>query len=129
MNRTLVEMARCMLVDDELLDSFWEEALNIVAYIINLSPIGVLDDDILESLCVNFLFILLKNKKSNWTWRLGSIVTSRVYTQDMAVARELLLVLKWTLNLVVYKQKAKKSIHKLKTKLINQTPIVNFKKV
>lgn len=65
MNRTLVEMARCMLVDDELLDSFWEEALNIVAYIINLSPIGVLDDDILESLCVNFLFILLKNKKSN----------------------------------------------------------------
>ena len=43
MNRTLVERVRCVLSEAKLPNSFWAEALNIVAYVINLSSIVSLD--------------------------------------------------------------------------------------
>ena len=46
MNRTLVERVRCMLSDAKLSDSFWAEALNTAAYVINLSPAVALDGDV-----------------------------------------------------------------------------------
>jgi len=46
MNRTLVERVRCMLSDAKLPDSFWAEAFNMVAYVINLSPTISLDSDV-----------------------------------------------------------------------------------
>jgi len=46
MNRTLVERVRCMLSDAKLPDSFWAEALNTAAYIINLSPAVALNGDV-----------------------------------------------------------------------------------
>ena len=46
MNRTLVERARCVLLEAKLPNSFWAEALNIVAYVINLSPVVALDGDV-----------------------------------------------------------------------------------
>ena len=46
MNKTLVERVRCVLLEAKLPNSFWAEALNIVAYIINLSPIVALDGDV-----------------------------------------------------------------------------------
>ena len=38
MNKTLVGRGRCVLSEAKLPNSFWTEALNIVAYVINLSP-------------------------------------------------------------------------------------------
>ena len=38
MNKSLVERVRCVLSEAKLPNSFWTEALNIVAYVINLSP-------------------------------------------------------------------------------------------
>ncbi|XP_069144606.1 uncharacterized protein [Solanum lycopersicum] len=46
MNRTLVERVRCMLSDANMSDSFWAEALNTVAYVINLSHAVALDCDV-----------------------------------------------------------------------------------
>lgn len=43
MNRTLVEKARCMLIDAKLDKNFWAEAINTAAYIVNRSPCRVLD--------------------------------------------------------------------------------------
>ena len=43
MNRTLGERVRCVLSEAKLANSFWAEALNTVAYVINLSP---LDSDV-----------------------------------------------------------------------------------
>ena len=45
-NRTLVERARCVLLEAKLPNSFWAEALNIFAYVINLSPVVALDGDV-----------------------------------------------------------------------------------
>ena len=46
MNRTLVERVRCVLSDAKLWNSFLAEALNVVAYVINLSPVVALDGDV-----------------------------------------------------------------------------------
>ena len=46
MNRTLVERVRCLLSDARLPKSFWGEALNTVAHIINLSPTTALQGDV-----------------------------------------------------------------------------------
>ena len=46
MNRTLVERVRCVLSEAKLPNSFWAEALNTVAYVINLSPVFALDGDV-----------------------------------------------------------------------------------
>ena len=43
-NRTLVEMARCMLVHAGLAESYWGEAINCAAYIRNRTPTKALDD-------------------------------------------------------------------------------------
>ena len=48
MKTTLVERVRCMFSDAKLSDSFWAEALNIVAYVINLSPTVALNGDVLK---------------------------------------------------------------------------------
>nr|XP_016473832.1 PREDICTED: uncharacterized protein LOC107795672 [Nicotiana tabacum] len=45
-NRTLVERVRCLLSEDKLPNTFWAEALNTVAYVINLSPAVALDGDV-----------------------------------------------------------------------------------
>lgn len=42
MNRTLVEKARCMLFDAELPKTYWAEAVNMAAYIINRSFCAIL---------------------------------------------------------------------------------------
>lgn len=44
MNRTLVEMARCLLIKSNLPPSFWAEAIATAAYIRNRSPSRSLDD-------------------------------------------------------------------------------------
>ena len=46
MNRTLVERVRCLLSEAKLSNSFWAEALNTVAYVINLSLVVALDGDV-----------------------------------------------------------------------------------
>ena len=46
MNRTLVERVRGVLLEAKLPNSFWAEALNTVAYVINLSPVVALDGDV-----------------------------------------------------------------------------------
>jgi len=46
MNMTLMERVRCLLSEVKLLGFFWDEALYIVAHVINLSPIVVLQDDV-----------------------------------------------------------------------------------
>ena len=46
MNRTLVERVRYMLLNVKMPDSFWAEALNTVAYVINLSPTIALNGDV-----------------------------------------------------------------------------------
>ena len=46
MKTTLVERVRCVLSEAKLPNSFWAEALNTVAYVINLSPIVALDGDV-----------------------------------------------------------------------------------
>ena len=46
MNRTLVERVRCVLSKAKLPNSFQDEALNTVAYVINLSPVFALDGDV-----------------------------------------------------------------------------------
>ena len=46
MNRTLVERVRCLLSDAKLPKSFWAEALNTVAHIINLFPTTSLQGDV-----------------------------------------------------------------------------------
>lgn len=42
MNKTLMERVRCLLSEEKLPESFWGEALYIVAHVINLSPVVVL---------------------------------------------------------------------------------------
>lgn len=44
MNRTLVEKARCMLLDGKLSIKFWAEAINTAAYIVNRSPSRVISN-------------------------------------------------------------------------------------
>lgn len=44
MNRTLVEMVRCMLHDSNLPKKFWAEALNTAVYLRNRSPTKSIDD-------------------------------------------------------------------------------------
>lgn len=46
MNRTLVEMARCMLLNSDLSISFWAEALDTACYIRNRCPTSALNGDI-----------------------------------------------------------------------------------
>nr|XP_016465202.1 PREDICTED: pentatricopeptide repeat-containing protein At2g02980, chloroplastic-like [Nicotiana tabacum] len=46
MNRTLVVRVRCLLLEAKLPNTFWAEALNTVAYVINLSPAVALDGDV-----------------------------------------------------------------------------------
>ncbi|GKV10172.1 hypothetical protein SLEP1_g21576 [Rubroshorea leprosula] len=46
MNRTLMERVRCLLAEAKLPRTFWAEALNIVAHVINLSPTIALDNDV-----------------------------------------------------------------------------------
>ena len=46
MNRTLDERVRCVLSEDKLRNSFQAEALNTVAYVINLSLVVSLDGDV-----------------------------------------------------------------------------------
>lgn len=43
-NRTLVEMARCMLYESGLTESLWAEAINTATYIRNRSPTKVISD-------------------------------------------------------------------------------------
>lgn len=42
-NRTVVEMARCMLMDSELPESLWGEAVNTAVYLRNRSPTKILE--------------------------------------------------------------------------------------
>ncbi|KAL4296424.1 hypothetical protein GQ457_12G004830 [Hibiscus cannabinus] len=49
MNRTLFERVRCLLSDAKLPRSFWAEALNTVAHVINLSPSVPLRGDVPDS--------------------------------------------------------------------------------
>ena len=46
MNKTLVERVRCVLSEAKLPNSFRDEELNTVAYVINLSPVVALDGDV-----------------------------------------------------------------------------------
>ena len=46
MNKTLVERVRCVLSNAKLPNSFWAEALNTVAYVINSSLVVSLDGDV-----------------------------------------------------------------------------------
>lgn len=48
MNKTLVEKVRWLLNEAKLPGILLAEALNIAAYVINLSPIITLDNDILD---------------------------------------------------------------------------------
>lgn len=45
---TLVDIVRCMILDADLLKSFWGEILLTTAYIINLSPFVALDSNMLN---------------------------------------------------------------------------------
>ena len=44
MNRTLIERAKCMILNADLQDTFWAEAVATAAYIINRSPTRALFD-------------------------------------------------------------------------------------
>lgn len=46
MNRTLVEMARCMLLNSDLCIGFWAEAIDTACYVRNRCPTSALDGDI-----------------------------------------------------------------------------------
>ena len=46
MKKTLVEGVKCVLSQAKLPNSFWAEALNTVAYVINLSPVVALSGDV-----------------------------------------------------------------------------------
>ena len=48
MNKTLVERVRCLLLQSQLLRSFWDEALNIVVHVLNLTPCVPLEFDVLD---------------------------------------------------------------------------------
>jgi len=48
MNRVLVERVKCLLLDRELPESFWGEALSTIVHVLNLSPCVSLQHEILE---------------------------------------------------------------------------------
>ncbi|MCO5567925.1 hypothetical protein L7F22_021621 [Adiantum nelumboides] len=48
-NRTVVEMARCMIKAKDMPDSFWAEAVNTAVYILNRSYTKALKGDLLEA--------------------------------------------------------------------------------
>lgn len=52
-NRTLVEMARCMLMSSNLPESLWGEAINTAAYLRNRSPTKLLQCTPYEAWCGN----------------------------------------------------------------------------
>ena len=43
MNKTLLERARCMWINASLPKSFWTEAVNITAYLVNISLLTAID--------------------------------------------------------------------------------------
>lgn len=59
MNRTLVDRVRCVLSEAKLPNSFWAEALNTVAYVINLSPVIALDGDVPTEFGLIRMFLMI----------------------------------------------------------------------
>ena len=53
MNRTLVERVRCLLLQSQLLRSFWDEALNTVVHVLNLTPCVPLEFDVPDRIWSN----------------------------------------------------------------------------
>ncbi|GMH26834.1 hypothetical protein Nepgr_028677 [Nepenthes gracilis] len=50
MNKTLMERVSCVLSEAKLPESFWEEALKVVVYVINLLPSNALNGEVLEKM-------------------------------------------------------------------------------
>jgi len=48
MNKILVERVKCLLLDGELPESFWGDALSLIVHVLNLSPCVFLQYEVLE---------------------------------------------------------------------------------
>ena len=94
-----------MLSDAKLSDSFWAEALNTAAYVINLSPVVALDGDvltefglvrmflmiILDSLGVKSLYMFLRMKGQSLMLKLGSVSSLVMVKMNLVIVSMILL--------------------------------------